>query len=36
MKGWLLVAPSAIALDAALDGWLERSVRYAKSLPKKK
>jgi hypothetical protein len=36
MKGWLLVAPSAIARDGALDGWIERSVRYAKTLPRKR
>ena len=36
MKGWLLVAPSALVLDGAFDAWIERSVRFARSLPKKK
>lgn len=36
MKGWLLVAPEALALDAALDSWIRRAVRYAESLPQKK
>ena len=36
MKGWLLVAPDALVLDGALDGWLERSLRYASSLPRKR
>lgn len=36
MKGWLLVAPDALVLDGALQGWIERSVRYAGSLPIKR
>ena len=35
MKGWLLVAPGAVVLDGALDGWLKRALRYAASLPRK-
>ena len=36
MKGWLLVAPDALVLDGALDGWLERSLRYVSTLPRKR
>ena len=36
MKGWQLVAPDALVMDAALDGWLRRAARYAESLPRKK
>ena len=35
MKGWLLVAPDGLVLDAAFDGWVKRSVKYARSLAKK-
>jgi TfoX/Sxy family transcriptional regulator of competence genes len=36
MKGWVLVSPDALALDATLHDWLERSIRYAGSLPRKR
>lgn len=36
MPGWLLVAPDALVLDEALDGWVKRSVRYVRTLPAKR
>jgi TfoX/Sxy family transcriptional regulator of competence genes len=36
MKGWLLVAPDALVLDGAFNSWIDRAVRYAGSLPRKK
>jgi TfoX/Sxy family transcriptional regulator of competence genes len=35
MKGWLLVASSALKDDASLAKWVRRGVDYASSLPKK-
>ena len=35
MKGWLLVAGDACADDAVLQGWVEQSVAFARSLPPK-
>lgn len=35
MKGWLLVAPEAIAGDAELRGWLEIGRDFAATLPAK-
>jgi TfoX/Sxy family transcriptional regulator of competence genes len=35
MDGWLLVGPDALVLDAALDSWIQRSLRFAQTLPKK-
>ncbi|WP_354698909.1 hypothetical protein DSM112329_04607 [Paraconexibacter sp. AEG42_29] len=35
MTGWLRVAPSAIADDAALSAWVERSVALVRTLPPK-
>ena len=34
-KGWLLVAPDAIAEDRALQTWVARGTSYASSLPPK-
>ena len=35
MKGWALVTPEGIAADDELKSWIERAVRYARSLPAK-
>ena len=35
MTGWLLVAPDAVADDAALRSWVERGAAFASSLPPK-
>jgi len=35
MKGWLLIAPQAIAEKKALAAWVKRGVAYAQSLPPK-
>jgi TfoX/Sxy family transcriptional regulator of competence genes len=36
MKGWLLVEPDGLRLEAAFDSWIRRAVRYAESLPPKR
>jgi hypothetical protein len=35
MKNWVMVAPDHVADDGDLDGWIERGVGYAGSLPAK-
>jgi TfoX/Sxy family transcriptional regulator of competence genes len=35
MKGWVLVAPEGIDNDEQLSGWIERAVRFVRSLPAK-
>ena len=35
MRGWIAVAPEGYATDDALDGWIDRGVAYAESLPPK-
>jgi hypothetical protein len=35
MKGWLLVAPGGVKLDADLKRWIQLGLDYAGSLPKK-
>ncbi|MCM6775663.1 TfoX/Sxy family protein [Nocardia sp. CDC159] len=35
MRNWLRVAPEPLADDAVLGEWVERGVRYARSLPAK-
>ncbi|MDH3539169.1 MAG: TfoX/Sxy family protein [Acidimicrobiia bacterium] len=35
MRGWLSVAREGFADEEALNGWIDRGVRYAESLPKK-
>ncbi|HWT95108.1 MAG TPA: TfoX/Sxy family protein [Solirubrobacteraceae bacterium] len=35
MKGWLRVATSAVADDATLAPWVERSLAFARGLPAK-
>lgn len=36
MQGWALVAPAGIATDEQLKHWVDRAVRYARTLPPKK
>jgi TfoX/Sxy family transcriptional regulator of competence genes len=33
MRGWITVDPSACATDVDLGRWVDRGVRYARSLP---
>lgn len=35
MRGYGLLPPDVVADDAALDGWLERAIAFARSLPPK-
>lgn len=35
MRGWLLVSPEGIRTEKSLRAWVDRSVRFAGSLPKK-
>jgi TfoX/Sxy family transcriptional regulator of competence genes len=35
MKGWAALPPTVVSDDAALDGWLERAIAFAGSLPAK-
>jgi TfoX N-terminal domain len=35
MPGWLRVSPEDLASDDDLSGWVERGIRYARSLPPK-
>jgi len=35
MKGWILVSEEGYASEIALDGWMEKGLTFAKSLPKK-
>lgn len=35
MKGWAMVEPEGIATDDDLKAWVERAVKFARSLPKK-
>lgn len=35
MKGWLRVDAAAVADDASLEPWVERSLAYARGLPVK-
>ena len=35
MKGWILVSAKGYASDKALEGWMEKGVKFAKSLPPK-
>jgi TfoX/Sxy family transcriptional regulator of competence genes len=35
MRGWITVDPSACAKDVDLGRWVDRGVRYARSLPSK-
>jgi TfoX/Sxy family transcriptional regulator of competence genes len=35
MKGWALVQPAGLADDDQLKGWIERSLNFVRTLPKK-
>jgi hypothetical protein len=35
MKGWVLVAPEGVEHDDQLKGWIERALKYVKTLPAK-
>ena len=35
MKGWVLVEPEGVEGDDQLAGWIERAVKFVKTLPKK-
>jgi len=34
-KGWILVSAEVLGTERALEGWIEKGVAFAKSLPKK-
>ena len=36
MRGYATLPPDVVADDAALDGWLEKAIAFAASLPAKK
>lgn len=36
MPGWIRVAAEAVETDAELDGWIDRCVAYARTLPPKR
>ena len=35
MKGWVLVEPEGIEGDEQLGGWIQRAVKFVKTLPAK-
>jgi TfoX/Sxy family transcriptional regulator of competence genes len=35
MTGWVMVGPESIETDVDLQGWVERSLRFVRTLPKK-
>ena len=35
MKGWVMVAQDGLESDENLEGWVERGVQFASSLPPK-
>ena len=35
MKGWILVDAKGVEPDVELTAWVDRSVEFARSLPKK-
>jgi hypothetical protein len=35
MRGWILVAPAGFDSDADLSAWVQRGVRFARTLPAK-
>ena len=35
MKGWVLVAPEGVKGDDQLAGWIQRAVKFVKTLPAK-
>ena len=36
MRGYATLPPDVVADDAALDGWLDKAIAFASSLPAKK
>ncbi len=35
MNGWLMVAPDGLKTKRQLEGWVERSLKYVRTLPAK-
>ena len=35
MRGWAIVEPSSIESEVALKGWIDRAVKFVRSLPAK-
>src|SRR5688500_535259 len=35
MKGWIMVEPEGVEDDEQLAGWIERAMKFVKTLPKK-
>ncbi len=35
MRGWVAVAPSGFAEEATFNGWIDRGVDFAETLPRK-
>jgi hypothetical protein len=35
MKGWVMVEADGLETDTQLNGWIERSVEFVRTLPKK-
>jgi len=35
MEGWIIVAPEGLKTSRQLGGWVERSLRFARTLPAK-
>ncbi len=35
MKGWIYVSPDGVKTDKALQGWIDKAVAFARSLPPK-
>jgi hypothetical protein len=35
MKGWVLVDPEGVEDDPQLKGWIERAMKFVRTLPKK-
>jgi TfoX/Sxy family transcriptional regulator of competence genes len=35
MRGWVLVTPTALAAETSLRSWVEKGLKFARTLPKK-
>ena len=35
MKGWVMVEPEGVEDEAQVKGWIERAMKFVKTLPKK-
>ena len=35
MKGWVMVSPAGVAADEDLQGWVQRGINFARTLPPK-